>query len=773
MAKAVSDAANGGMIVLSDSTAGLLLGVPEVAALLAGEGTEVWHLGRVKLADDLRDVEMFQVVTPSLAPRLALQQPIRVKAQLLPGVLAAPAGNVALVRLHVSGLVLLRATDVMLAAEVAGVLESLLVESLPLMGGYLSEARQGGAEGITVAFSDCLRAVAWALAVQADMLHWNWSRELLSHEAFETISIDNGFGPPFSEHLYAEAEHTSVAAAAAAAAAAAVAAAEVPAQNSPSKSSRSRVYASPLEATATGIPPTSSFSSQVGKGVQPAAAGTRAVFASGGGLSFSSQAGRPQESGGSRIGMFASSFTASFISRGQRYLFRGPVSRKLVSDVKGPVPSLLSPLQLPTEVPVEAPKPNPADFEHSRKTPAKRLTLHGFRRWGSQQLPQVQGEDLGSPGPMVERGEGRKQADGGDVESGRMEGTEELMTVETVRPSSPGGTFPLKAIMMQPAAAAASAGAAEAPADDSIATGAAEAPADATGATNQVPIAEGLEDATVAAPDVNILNFSAAAAEAPPSPRAIAAAEDKGAVSWTAMPEASIAQERVPTIGASVGAAAAAAAAAELGVSPFTSTSRCGPRGHVGHKILFRGPRTKAVIDFGGVTPEICRTTGRLLYKGRVAKQLAKLMEAAQRGQVLCTAAVFAQAAGAAAQCGIAMTSVATPVGAGRRKALASNSRAVPGSSRAPSVAAPAPAALIGAGGSSALPPTGPTEVHESPVAVAATSRKAQYFLCTLAAPPLSPPLQDSKALPSSADNSFRTIHKAGDSIHIRQKAEL
>ncbi|GLI64166.1 hypothetical protein VaNZ11_007352 [Volvox africanus] len=775
MAKAVSDAANGGMIVLSDTAAGLLLGTPEVAALLAGEGTVVWHLGRVKLASDLRDVEMFQVLTPSLAPRLALQQPIRVRAQLLPGVLAAPAGNVALVRLHVSGMVLLRATDVMLAEELAGVLEALLVESLPLLGGYLSEARQGGAEGITVAFPDCLRAVAWALAVQADMLHWNWSRELLNHEAFETISVDSGFGPSFTEQLYGDSEPYN-----------ASAAAEAPLRNPPSKTSRSRVCDSPVATVSSILPNKSSFLSHVSKGVQSATAGTPAVAASGGGLSFSSQTGRALESGGSRIGMFASSFTSSFIIRSQQYLLRGSASRKLVSNVEGPVPSLLSPLQPPPEAPVEAPKR--PDFD--RKTSAKRITLQGFRRWGSRQLGP--GEDFESPGNKMERGEAREeQANVAQVLSGRMEGTKEQAAVEASRPSPAEESFRLEAIMLQPAAAAAAA------------TGAAKAPADATATATarQVPIAEGLEDATAEASSVNMLHFSHAAAvtAAPSSPCAVAAAECRGPDPWLATQEGSIAHGKATTTAVAAAAAApssaAAAAATEPETSRISSTSRTGPRGPVGHKILFRGPRTKAVIDFGGVTPEVCRTTGRLLYKGRMAKYMTKLMEAAQRGQVLCTAAVYAQAASAAPHCGIVMTPVGTPGGPGRRKGLASNSRSGYGSSKAPSAAAAAapaaaaPAALTGASGSTAPQPTGaPTEMQEGTVAAAAaTSRKVQCFLCTLTAPPrgvggymppplsLSPPPQhhDGKPLLLSENTSFHTVLRAGDSPHTRSKPEL
>eukprot|EP00198_Chlamydomonas_reinhardtii_P012431 XP_001701768.1 predicted protein [Chlamydomonas reinhardtii] len=100
----------------------------------------------------------------ALAPRLLLQPAaLRVRRQLLRGVLAAPAGCVALVRLHIAGLGLLRATEPALAAEVTCVLESLLLETLPALGGYLSEARDGGADGLVAAFPEPLRAVAWAL----------------------------------------------------------------------------------------------------------------------------------------------------------------------------------------------------------------------------------------------------------------------------------------------------------------------------------------------------------------------------------------------------------------------------------------------------------------------------------------------------------------------------------------------------------------------------------------------------------------------------------
>ncbi|KAG2501111.1 hypothetical protein HYH03_000929 [Edaphochlamys debaryana] len=190
LAKAVADAAHGGVVLLSDTSAGLLLSGPELVASLSAEGLELWHLGRVELLEDLRQVELYQLHSAALAPRLALQLLPRVRRQLLPGLLGAPAGPVALVRLHVAGLSGLRATHPQLAAEVTRVLETLLLESLPPMGGYMSEARGGGADGIVAAFAEPLMAVAWALCMQADMLAWDWSPELLRHEAFETIEVE-------------------------------------------------------------------------------------------------------------------------------------------------------------------------------------------------------------------------------------------------------------------------------------------------------------------------------------------------------------------------------------------------------------------------------------------------------------------------------------------------------------------------------------------------------------------------------------------------------
>ncbi|GLC57573.1 hypothetical protein PLESTB_001241900 [Pleodorina starrii] len=781
MAKAVSDAAKytGGMVVLSDTSASQLLGSPEVAALLAGEGTEVWHLGRVKLADDLRDVEMFQMVTPSLAPRLALQQPLRIKSQLLPGVLSAPAGCVALVRLHVSGLALLRASEPELAAEVAAVLEALLLQSLPALGGYLSEARQGGTEGISVAFPDCLRAVAWALAVQADMMAWEWSPELLRHEAFETIAIDAPSS--FSQALLCGAEELPVAAApssAAAATAAAVTAATTNteiAEPSTSKASYPSLYGSPQATSCTGCksPAAVSFISQpaAGPSIRPitAATATAAAAASGnvggGGGSFTFPADRPPVSAASdghggavvRTGSFSlqptvsvnrdGAMDASFSARmsrprSQRYLPWGSAARARIMDVESQAPSLLSPLQPPPERPKAGISQGPVGVDTvaaaaaaaaRRRAQALQINLPSFMRRARGTQEMATEEAAGGEGeaqlcdPAVGQGGRGVEAAVERAEGGQMHGNS--------RPTAGVETLRL--------------GAAPTP---SVATAAAAAAATVSIALTAVT---GTAAGCIVDPaaDTDAVVAAAASATAATAATATAGIDIESARPWYGEPEpvSPLAAAPMPAHRAASGPSPAATARARLLLAtagctanssppPPSSTvtaSGMNPRGQV----LFRGPRIKAVVDFGGVSTEICRTTGRLLYRGRMAKQLAKMIAAAKWGQVICTAAVYGQAGKAAPQVGISMAPVAgtgtQAAGAGRRKPpAASASRTGPGAHGVairPSSIVTAASGGNNVSGVAAQQAASATEPHDA-TAAGSGKRPGQYYLCTMLA---------------------------------------
>jgi hypothetical protein len=148
-------------------------------------------------------------------------------------------------------------------------------------------------------------------------------------------------------------------------------------------------------------------------------------------------------------------------------------------------------------------------------------------------------------------------------------------------------------------------------------------------------------------------------------------------------------------------------------------------------QLLFRGPRTKAVVDFGGVTTEICRTTGRLLYRGRLTKNVLKLMDTARWGQVLCTAAVYAQAAALAPACGIALAPIASGGGGG-----GAGGRRKPGAfARTGSTTAPPP--ISETDGSGWPLPVSAVESTTDAAGAAAVvaAKKAQHYLCSLTLP--------------------------------------
>eukprot|EP00198_Chlamydomonas_reinhardtii_P009294 XP_001698631.1 predicted protein [Chlamydomonas reinhardtii] len=96
-ARLLSDAALGGMVVLSTACLELLRPLPNERLPL---GAMVWHSGRFRLGDreGCVDVDVFQALLPTLLPRLQAfrGEPLRVLAALMPGLLEAPVGPVAL-----------------------------------------------------------------------------------------------------------------------------------------------------------------------------------------------------------------------------------------------------------------------------------------------------------------------------------------------------------------------------------------------------------------------------------------------------------------------------------------------------------------------------------------------------------------------------------------------------------------------------------------------------------------------------------------------------
>ncbi|GFR40153.1 hypothetical protein Agub_g709 [Astrephomene gubernaculifera] len=559
LAKAVSDAAHGGMIVMSEVAAGLLASQTEAAAALAAEGQELWQLGRVSLDKELRPVELFQLMSPALAPRLLLQSPPRVKAQLLPGLLSAPTGLVALVRFQVAGLAALHALQPALAEEVMGAWEQLLLETLPAMGGYLSETRSGGGEGVVVAFADCGCALAWALCVQADMLHWEWSPELLSQDAFGTIEVET---PAAFAHLLPRAARPSLGAA--------------DASHLPANASAA------AEAAATPL-------------------------------------------GGSQL------------SRLQLYHDAGfGAPRKRLTQVELSGPSLLAPLAVPLA------GRGGAGGGGGSITVGDGGGGNASRAVGWLKLRNMLRSvrtSTAAEGQGVAAGAEFWDVGGG--ETGTTGGLRKLR-VGQPSPTGPSASGP-SGMLRKPTAAVAGA------------TYGAEA------------VAAAVDAATKADEKDSALSPDPAQPSEPRLPRPTATP--------TCIQAAAEPRLRVSNSGGITAAATAAIAdtAADRGDGGDNNDGGEGNGdGWVGdlpgsggadvptQHLLFRGPRTRAVVDVGQVGTEVCRATGRLLYRGRAAKNVAKLLEVAQRGQVICTPAAHAAAAAAAAAAGISLTPVQT-----------------------------------------------------------------------------------------------------------------
>ncbi|GFR41382.1 hypothetical protein Agub_g2065 [Astrephomene gubernaculifera] len=103
LAKAVSDAANGGMILLSETALQQLLLDPSAPKAL--QNVLLLWMGQHHLGAGLHDMHLFQALARSLTARLALQRPLRTHALLPPfhGALCAPMQHGVLARLTVVG----------------------------------------------------------------------------------------------------------------------------------------------------------------------------------------------------------------------------------------------------------------------------------------------------------------------------------------------------------------------------------------------------------------------------------------------------------------------------------------------------------------------------------------------------------------------------------------------------------------------------------------------------------------------------------------------
>lgn len=151
LARAVSDAAHGGMILISAATvAALEASSDNPSHPLKGLRALVLWQGEHEVSSELPPMHLFQVAPKRLLGRVVLQKPLRTQGAVPPllGVLQAPMSHGVLARLVVSGAGSLLSWDRRVATEALDLLHRMLLEQLRLVAGpgqvvYVAEGATG------------------------------------------------------------------------------------------------------------------------------------------------------------------------------------------------------------------------------------------------------------------------------------------------------------------------------------------------------------------------------------------------------------------------------------------------------------------------------------------------------------------------------------------------------------------------------------------------------------------------------------------------------
>ncbi|KAG2438779.1 hypothetical protein HXX76_005321 [Chlamydomonas incerta] len=179
-AKAVSDAAHGGMVFASRHAVRLC-----DKNLLAGGDVVLWRLGDYILGAPKLPATLYQLHSTALVLRAALQRPLtRTFMPLGMGLLDAPLVMVGVGLVRISSLWLLQGADPRVSLEAACVFQALCYQYARHHRGYL--AQLGGGRALAV-FPNAYLAALWAAAVHTRMLRHAWSRRLLATPTCEPL----------------------------------------------------------------------------------------------------------------------------------------------------------------------------------------------------------------------------------------------------------------------------------------------------------------------------------------------------------------------------------------------------------------------------------------------------------------------------------------------------------------------------------------------------------------------------------------------------------
>ncbi|KAG2493636.1 hypothetical protein HYH03_008153 [Edaphochlamys debaryana] len=177
--RAVADSAQGGMVLISESTAAALegsggVGSPLDALLVA--------LGRYRIQHRDLALLLFAATTPELAPRLAVLPPPRNLPVVGLPVYQAPVGRAAVAVLSFPDAPTLFDWDVGITALALAMAERVIEEQLCSHRGYLVR-KERDLSGYLAAFASPLDAARWALSCR-DLLSSvvDWPQVILEHE---------------------------------------------------------------------------------------------------------------------------------------------------------------------------------------------------------------------------------------------------------------------------------------------------------------------------------------------------------------------------------------------------------------------------------------------------------------------------------------------------------------------------------------------------------------------------------------------------------------
>ncbi|GIM12082.1 hypothetical protein Vretimale_15512 [Volvox reticuliferus] len=185
-AKAVCDAAQGGMVLLSRSAFDqLALGRAGGASSGREPPHVVLYMGSHIVKPDPQPQDLYMAQSRELLARLAFLGPVRSSEQVEPGVLERPLGEVSMGVVRVVGLDTLMAWHKETTEEALALFRRVVVTiAMRRLGGHLVEAEPGK---VVAVFGHPFDAVRWAAACEALLKEAEWSEMLLGHELAEEV----------------------------------------------------------------------------------------------------------------------------------------------------------------------------------------------------------------------------------------------------------------------------------------------------------------------------------------------------------------------------------------------------------------------------------------------------------------------------------------------------------------------------------------------------------------------------------------------------------